>query len=133
MSDLAQDLNSTITHAINARIEAAIAEAFVTDEFMGRYVTAALQQQVEVRDGYDRRKVPFLNHVLSEAIREATKAAVARWLRENGQQIEDEVAKALRRETKNIAAALTKTLTDVADKTYGVSVDLKLNMPRSDG
>lgn len=134
-ADLTGDLNATITAAVNARIEAAVAEAFASDEFMGRYVTAALQQTVEVpkRDGYGRDRVPFLHSVLTESIREATKRAVAQWLAENAGEIEAEVAKALRRETKSIAAALTKTLTDVADKTYGVSVEVNLKMPRSDG
>lgn len=130
-NDLTGDLNATITSAVNARIEAAVAEAFASDEFMGRYVTAALQQQIEVRGeySYDRKKVPFLSHVLSESIRDATKVAVQKWLHQNATMIESEVATALRRETKNIAAALAKSLLDAADKTYGVDVKIDLKMP----
>lgn len=131
MADPIPDINATITSAVNARIEAEVARAFASDEFLASYVTAALQQQVEVRtDGYSREKKPFLHHVLSESIRDATKVAVQRWLQANAAQLEEEVAKALRRSTKDIAAALAQSLLTAADKTYGVDVKIDLKMPR---
>lgn len=136
MADIGLDLNQTITHAVQARIEAEVAKAFVSDEFLASYITAALQQQIEVKVGdysYDRKKVSFLHHTLSEAIRMATKTAVAKWLAANSEQLEAEVEKALRRETKSIASALAQSLLNAADKTYGVDVKIDLKMPRSDG
>ena len=131
-ADITQDLNATITHAVNARIEAEISKAFASDEFLAAYVRAALQQPIEVRtDSYSREKKPFLNHVLTESIREATKVAVAKWLHQNAPFIEAEVEKALRRETKGIAAGLVESLTKVADKAYGVDVKIDLKMPNS--
>lgn len=135
MSDITQDLNATITHAVQARIEAEVAKAFASDEFLASYITAALQQQIEIKEdyGYSRKKVSFLHHTLSEAVRMATKTAVAKWLATNSAQIEAEVEKALRRETKSIASALAQSLLNAADKTYGVDVKIDLKMPRNDG
>lgn len=134
MTDMALDLNQTITSAVNARIEAALASALAGDEVMGSFVTAALQQTVEIStsDPYRKAKVPFLTSVLHKAIQDATKAAVTKMIAEEIDSIEAEVRKALRRDLGRIAGTLSKSLVDAADKTYGVSVALDLKMPSRD-
>lgn len=132
MSELSLNLDSTITTAIKARIEAEVVRAMSGDEMLGSFVTAALQQKVDVHpDGpYGRsEKRPFLTHVLYEAIREATQVAVKKFVAEEVSTIEAEVRKALKRDMASIATTLTQSLVTAADKTYGVSVALELKMP----
>lgn len=134
MTTIETDLNATITGAVNARIEAEVLKALSGDEVIGQFVAAALRQEVEVRtNSYDRKKVTFLTKVLHDAIRDATQSAVRRTIAEELPTIEDEVRKALKRETRRIAETLANSLADAADKAYGVNVELSLKMPRHDG
>lgn len=134
-AELGLNLDSTITTAIKARIEAEVVRAMSGDEVLGAYVTAALQQPVRVPNqwgSYDSKTQPFLAHVLSQAIREATQVAVAKFVAEEVGSIETEVRKALKRDMAAIATTLTNSLVTAADKTYGVSVALELKMPSKD-
>lgn len=127
------DLNKVIVSAVNARVEAEMMKALSGDETVGRFVTAALREQVSVTgDRYDRQTEPYITHILRAAIKEAAKTACVRLIAEELPTIEEEVRKALRRDVKRIAETLTNQLADVAAKTYGVSVDLTLKMPGSD-
>ena len=138
--NLAEDLNATIASAVNARIEAQVAEAMSGDAVLGQYVQSALRQTVEVnkrdggygkeRDGgYGKERVTFLSATLGEAIRAATKAAVAAYFAQHADDLEAEVAKALRRNSKDIAVTLIESLTTAAAKPYGVNVAMSLKMP----
>ena len=130
MPDVETDLNATITNAVNARIEAEVFKALSGDETIGRYVSAALRQTIEVKNNrYGTDRVPFLTLTLRSAIQEATKAAVTRIIAEELPTIEDEVRKALRRDIRGIAETLANSLKDAADKAYGVDVKLDLRMP----
>lgn len=130
MSDeLVLDLNQTITAAVNARIEAEVMKALSGDDTIGRFVTAALQQPVEVKDGrtYRTERVPFLTLTLRQAIQEATKAAVVRLVAEETPKIEDEIRKALRRDIPGIAAGLTEGVTKTVQRGYGINVDVAIS------
>ena len=132
MADLTEDLNQTITAAVNARVEASILEAMSGDETIGRYVLAALQQPVPQRDRYgntSRETQPYITTVLKAAIQKAAKEACERFVAEELGLIEDEVRKALRRDVKRIASSLTESLTKAAGKPYGFDVKLDLKMP----
>lgn len=121
------DLNAVIASAVNARIEAAVAQALSGDEVMGRYVTAALQRQVEVpsRNGYGKDRVPFLSHVIEQAVRDATKRAVEKYLVEEHDALEAEVRKALRRSAPAIAEKMVGQVAEVASRGYGIQVSLR--------
>lgn len=121
------DLNQIITSAVNARVEAAVAQALAGDEVIGRLVTAALQQQIEVpsSSGYGKDRVVFMTHVVRTAVREATKSAVQKFLAEETETIEAEVRKHLRRAAPEIAANMVGKLTEVASKGYGIKVSLR--------
>ena len=123
-----QDLNKVIASAVNARVEAAVAEALAGDSTIGAMVVAALQQPVEVpsRNGYGKDRVLFLNHLISSAIREAAKSAVQKVLIEEQQTIEDEVRKHIRRHAPEFAAQMAGQLVDAASKSHGVSVTLRM-------
>ena len=128
------DLNSVIVSAVNARVEAEMMKALSGDMTIGKYVVAALRQNVEVKDPHTYRTTtePFLTNVLRKAIQGATVAAVQRLIAEELPTIEEEVRKALRRDVKRIAETLTGSLADAAAKSYGVKVDLSLLMPERD-
>lgn len=133
--EITLDLNQTIAAAVNARIEAEVMKALSGDETIGRFVTSALRQTVEVKNSrsYQTEQVPFLTVVLRDAIQKATKAAVQTVIAEDIGLIEDEVRKALRRDIRRISETLASSLADAAAKTYGVDVHLDLKMPRNDG
>jgi hypothetical protein len=124
--ELGADLDATITNAVNARVEAAVAAALSGDNFMSSYVTAALQQHVEVNKagGYGKEKVTFLHKVVSESVREAVGAAIRRHIQEDTDALEKIVVDELRRQRALIARQLVASLTDAADKTYGIQVNL---------
>lgn len=130
-NDPTLDLNATITAAVNARIEAEMMKALSGDATIGSFVTAALQQQVEVpkKVGYGTERVPFLRHVLCEAIRKATEDASRRLVEEEMGSIEDAVRKALRRDVGRIAETMSKSLADAAARAYGFNVTVDLRMP----
>lgn len=122
MNVLEGDLNSTIAAAVNARIEAAVMEALSGDEVMGRYIASALSQKVEV-DRYDRKKDrTFLSHVVEQAIQEATRAAVLRFVADERDLIETEVRKGLRKQIPAVAEQLVNGLRGSA---YAVSVHVR--------
>lgn len=125
MSNIETDLNATIASAVNARIEAEVMAALSGDEIIGRLVTAALQQKVG-EERYGRKQTTFLASVLNAAIKDATKAAVARLIEEERPLIEDEIRKALRRNVKTMADAIVGNLAEQASSAYGVSVELRI-------
>lgn len=131
MTELGLNLDQTILSAVKARIEAEVVRAMSGDELLGTFVTAALQQEVQVGDPYNRKKIPFLTHVLQEAIREAAQAAVRKFVADEVESIEAEVRAALTRDVAAIATSLSQSLVQAADKPYGVSVTVELTMPRS--
>lgn len=127
MSELNEDLNSVITSAVNARVEAAVASALAGDEVIGRYVTAALQRPVEVPSttGYGKDRKPFLSHVIEQAVRDATKVAVQKFITEEAQTFEDEVRKHVRRAAPDFAAQMVGALVQTASTGYGIQVSLR--------
>jgi len=129
VTDLTTDLNATITAAVNARIEASIVEALSGDATISKYVAAALSQQVALNpnDRYDNKKVSFLERTLRATIQKATEAAVREVIADEMPLITDEIRKAVKRNAGTMADALAKSLTEAAERTYGVKVEL--NMP----
>lgn len=132
-ADPIPDINTTIAAAVNARIEAEVVAALSGDEVIGQYVAAALRQTVEVPGrGYQKNSVPYLHNVLTKAIQEAAKGACTALVLEEMPKIEAEVRKALRRNINGIAEAIATSLTDRAQKAYGIDVTVDLKLPRGD-
>lgn len=125
MTDLNNDLNAVIANAVNARIEAQVAEALAGDEMIGKYVSAALMQEIEVGVSYNKRKTTFLKNTLDEAIRAATKEAVMRVLAEETDAIEVAVRRELKASVTAIAAQLVGSVSKAVETPYGISIDLK--------
>lgn len=125
MTAIETDLNSVISSAVNARIEAALVGALSGDEVIGRYVTAALTQPIEVGSSYNKRKTTFIKHTLDAAMQDIAKAAVARVLTEEVGEIEAAVRKELRANISAIAQQLVGSVTKAAESPYGITVELK--------
>jgi hypothetical protein len=124
---LGGDLNTVIVSAVNARVEAAVAEALSGDEVIGKFVTSALRQTVEVpkADGsYGKERVTFLKSVIDKALQQATKQAVLKVMAEEEERLEKEVRKALRASTDSIAKSLVSSVKDATDNTYRFQVNI---------
>lgn len=122
------DLNRTIAAAVSAKIEATVMHAFASDDVLGRFVTAALQQPVErpdARDRYGKVKVPYVHAVLNDAIQAATKAAVQRIVAEQADALQTAIEKALVADKKNIAAMLVASLKAESNRYISVSLSIK--------
>src|SRR5690606_27963440 len=121
MTDLEKDLNTTIAAAVNARVEAAVMAALSGDELIGRYVSAALTEPV-AQDTYGRKPTKtYLTTVVTEAIQEATTAAVKELVEAERPKIVEEVKKALRRNLPEVADRLVDGLSLAR---YSVSVNV---------
>lgn len=126
------DLDQVIASAVNARIEAEVTRALSGDEVIGKMVTAALTQPIEVKDhnGYGRRTTTYLRETLNNAMREATKAAVRKVMTEEHDAIEAAVRRELRDRIDALAVQLVDSAVKSVEKPYGVTVNLEY--PRRD-
>lgn len=134
-TELGTDLNATIASAVQARIEASVAEALAGGELIGQMVRAALNQTVEVPNstGYGKERVPFLRSVLYKTIQQATINAVQEQLVAEQPLIEAEVRKALKRDAADIATSLVGNLAERAQTAYGVRIgEVQVVLPGTD-
>lgn len=127
-ADPTNDLNSVITSAVQARIEAEVTAALSGSELMGQYVAAALHQQITVKaSGYGRdRQTTFLKEVIDKAIQAAVRSAVEKLIAEETEEIEKAVSAELKNRRGEIAKDLVGSLQKAAESTYGVTVELKM-------
>ena len=106
-NNMQEDLNTTITAAVNARVEAAVLEAMTNNNTMATFVQAALTNKVST-SGYPKDEKPLLTYLLQSAIEEQTKAVVAEQIAELKPAIAAEVHKAL----KKSLGVITDSLVD---------------------
>lgn len=122
------DLNDVITSAVKARVEASVLEALSGDEFFGKFITNALAAPVEIPDpdrGYGKIRVPYVTYVLEETVRSAVMSATKRLVAEQAELIEEAVRKELRRSASDLAKQLVGSMSDAADRAYGIKVELQ--------
>jgi 2-phospho-L-lactate guanylyltransferase (CobY/MobA/RfbA family) len=129
MTNIDTDLNATIANAVNARIEAEVIKALSGDEVLGRYVAAALAEPV-ARDTYGRNKPTRLQTAITDAISNATKAAIIAVVEEDMPRLKDEVRKCFRRDADKLAQSVADGLAGSLAKGYGVSITMKLPWER---
>lgn len=125
MSEVINDLDATITSAVMARVEAEVTRALSGDEVIGRLVSSALQQEVEVKRGYQREKKTVLKAALDKAVQDAVRDAITSVVDEERPLIEDEIRKALKRESRQIAEQFTQALVDASQRSFGFRVELR--------
>jgi hypothetical protein len=126
MANLESDLNNTIMTAVTARVEAEVVKALSGHELIGRYVAAALNQQVEVGGSFSRTKTTFLHQALRTAFQEMTKKVINELLVDERPLIEDEIRKAIRRNATKFAEAITGNIVTRAANAYGIQVQVRL-------
>lgn len=125
MADATTDLNDIITSAVQARIEAQIAAAFTADSTFETFVIQALQQEVEIPAGdYRKKKVPFLMHLIQEAVRKAATLAVKKYMAEHTDELARAVEAELSNRTEEIAKQMVAQVSKKAGENYGVRVEL---------
>ena len=122
---LTTDLNATIAHAVNARIEGQVLAALADSEVMGRMVTAALQKKVNT-GAYRNNETTYLQSLIGKAIEEKTVEVVAAELDTIRPLIETEVRKALRKSVGVLADSLVEGFVQAAAGSYpSISVTYK--------
>lgn len=121
------DLNQVIASAVQARIETEVAGALSGSDLMAQYVAAALHQKIKVEDrnSYNKRETTYLRETIDQAIRNATKAAIAKVMVDEAAAIEAQVAAEIRKNVKGIAKQLAGKLAEAAESPYGVNVELR--------
>lgn len=123
--NLGADLNATIAHAVNARIEAQVLAALADSEVMGRMVTAALQKKVNT-GAYRNNETTYLQSLIGKAIEEKTAEVVAADLETIRPLIETQVRAALRKSVGVLADSLVEGFVQAAAGSYpSISVTYK--------
>ena len=124
---IGRDLNETIAHAVQARVEAAVAAELSSSDLFAQFVQAALLQPIEVRDPgtYRDRKTTFLRETIAKAVQEATKVAVVKHVESEQETLEKLIATELRKHTKTIAKNLAEDAVEHAKSTYGIKVSMR--------
>lgn len=126
---IGRDLNETIAHAVQARIESAVAADLSSSDLFGQFVQAALLQPIEVGSYSDKRKTNYLRETIAETVKAATKVAVQKYVDEQMQaELEALIATELRRRTKSIAAGLAEDFAERSKSAYGITVHV--NYPK---
>lgn len=123
--NLGADLNATIAHAVNARIEAQVLAALADSDVMGRMVTAALQKKVNT-GAYRNNETTYLQSLIGKAIEEKTAEVVAADLETIRPLIETQVRAALRKSVGVLADSLVEGFVQAAAGSYpSISVTYK--------
>jgi len=119
MSDsLGTDLNKVIAAGVEAKIEAAVAGALLSEDTFAKFVVAALQQPIEVGSSYNKTKTTFLRHTLNSTIEKRTKEVVAEEIIAAEDQIRAEVRKALKKSIGVLADSLVDGFVAQAHGSY---------------
>jgi ethanolamine utilization protein EutA (predicted chaperonin) len=127
-NEVTPDLNEIIATAVQARITASVAAALSEADTFKAYVVAALQQPVEVPESpgsYRKKQVPYMNHLISQAIKQATQVAVKEWINNHLDDLKDLVTERLEHQAPRIADAMVGRMATKANDAYGVNVELR--------
>ena len=117
-----ENLSAIISEAVQAKVDAAVMEALSGDDVMGRYITAALQE--EVKGGYSRDKQTFLQKAIKDALQKATEVAVNNFIEGETKALESLVEKELKKQSKSIAAGMVDSLAEQAKSQYRMNVSV---------
>lgn len=96
MSNLGPELDKTISSAVNAKIEAEVFKAMTSDDVIGQYVAAALNEKVADPDNRYGSKQTLINVSMKKAIKKMTEQVIADEVNKQVDAIREEVEKALK-------------------------------------
>lgn len=114
--NLENDLNQTITAAVQARVTADVVAALSSDEALGAMVTAALQELVSTGD-WNRRE-PLITSLLKKTVAEVAKATILEEIKTFEPMIRSEVKAALAKSLGVITDSLVDGFVDNVTGTY---------------
>lgn len=126
VSGVDASLNDVLVAAVNAKVEASVLEALSGDETIGRLVTAALTQEVTVKNGYRDEKTPFITQVIRKTLQETVKTSVGKVMEEERPRIEHAVREAILARLDNIAETMVSSAVESSKNGYSVNVDFKV-------
>lgn len=135
MSDVNLSISKEIVEPIiREKIQAAIFSELNGDprRLIDGIVMAALDQRVD-RDGRKteyRHGPTYVEHLCSEAIRDAAKAAVRSWVEENTPLIREAVEREMGKKKGAMSRAFVTGLAKAMKQSWSFSVDVKLDTPR---
>lgn len=113
---------------IKATIQTKVIEAFNTaPEVVEKLVQAALSKEVNEHGGkpdYRDQKMPFLDYLVGEEIRNAVRSSVREYVAENKEAIVAKVRQAM--ESGDLTAPLSKAIGQILSEDFRWNVDLKI-------
>ena len=126
-------MEASIEQMLKTTIQTKVVEAFnSTPEMIDKLIEAALSKEVNSHGGkpdhYDRIKMPYLEWLVGQEIRNAARGAVQEYIKEHGDVIKAKVKDAVRR--SDIGDELTKVFGEAMTRDYNWTVNLDIK--RSD-
>lgn len=116
--------DETVAAMVNAVIQAAIVRALnEAPDAVEKLVLASISKPVDEMgkpDGYGPKK-PYLDYIVGEEIRRATRLAVGKIIQEQVPMIEEQVRKGLSAES--VVAAVTRAFVKASDEAYRINVE----------
>lgn len=122
---ISNDLNKTIAAAVNAKVEAGVLQALSSDDVLGRFVAAALNEPV--RREYGQGDENFVGRTVREAIKKATQEAAKRAMELEMPAIEEMVRKELRKRIGDISKGIAE---QVVKSTTGYGMRIEFLLPK---
>lgn len=123
--------DQTIEAMVKSMIEAQVVQALNSaPEAIEKLVKAALSRPVDSLgkfDGYGS-KMPYLDWLVGEEIRNAARAAVHKVIAESTDQIEAQVRKGLTQDT--VVDAIVKSFTNTANEEWRINVSFEADKRR---
>ena len=114
---------------LKATIQTKVIEAFNTaPDVVEKLVEAALSKEVNEHggkpDGFRDKKMPYMEWLVGNEIRNAVHACVKEYVEHNGDEIRARVKTAM--ESSEFIKPMADVIGDVLSKTYNWTVDLKI-------
>jgi hypothetical protein len=113
---------------LKATIQAKVIEAFNTaPDVVEKLVEAALSKEVDQhgnKPDYTSKKMPYMEWLVGNEIRNAVCACVREYVEQNGDEIRARVKLAM--ESSDFIKPMADTIAEVLGKTYNWTVDLKI-------
>lgn len=113
---------------LKATIQTKVIEAFNSaPDVVEKLVEAALSKEVDQHGGkpdYHSKKMPYMEWLVGNEIRNAVCACVREYVEQHGDEIRGRVKQAM--ESSDFTKPMVDALSEVLSKTYNWTVDLKI-------
>lgn len=117
-------MSAEIEAMVKANIQAQIVLALKsTPEAIDELVKAALSKPIDVGTGYATKKVPYLDHIVGETIRDAAYQAIREEMKERAESMKAAIRQALTAD-RVVDAAMEKIIGAMADN-WNIAITFK--------